>query len=493
MLLSNLIAPGDNARLNGADRDIAGLTADSRQVKAGYLFIAVPGTQQDGRAYIPEALAKGATALVVPEGASRDTIPSSVSVLTVPDVRLFLSQLAARYYPRQPAHIAAVTGTSGKTSTVQFTRELWALNGHKAASIGTLGLITPTDKRYGSLTTPDALTLHQLLDETAGQGITHLAMEASSHGLELHRLDQVHVKLAAFTNLSRDHLDYHENMANYFAAKKLLFSDVLASDGVAVLNADAPEFDALQSLCQTRGLRFLSFGKNGKDLRLTHYAPHPQGQIVRFSLHGQEHEILLPVIGEFQIWNSLCALALVIGDGEDPAKSVESLTRLSGVPGRLELIGKSAQGGTVFVDYAHKPAALEHVLAALRPHVAAHPGAQLHVIFGCGGNRDKGKRPLMGEIAQRLADAVIVTDDNPRREVPETIRKEILNGCVAGPNLREIGDRGEAIKTGIAALRAGDVLVIAGKGHESGQIVGDQVLPFDDADVARHFLQKDGA
>ncbi len=489
MQLLNLIAPNDGIKRYGDDHDISGISADSRSVKAGYLFAAIPGTLQDGRAYIKDAITKGAVAVLAPEDTDRSTLPSNISFLTATDTRKAFSCIASRFFPRQPETIAAVTGTSGKTSTVQFTRELWESIGHTAASLGTLGVVTANESHYGSLTTPDPVTLHQILHEVTGKGITHLAMEASSHGLELHRLDYVRLKVAAFTNLSRDHLDYHHSMEEYFAAKLRLFNDLLPEGSTVVLNADVPEFEELFRHSKARRHRLISYGNKGKEIQIKSYEPRPNGQKVRFSAMGKDYEILLPIVGEFQVWNSLCALGMVLGSGEKADNTVPALEKLSGVPGRLELAGTTKTGGTVFVDYAHKPGALENVLTALRPHVAAHPGAKLHVVFGCGGNRDKGKRPIMGGIAQRLADEVIVTDDNPRKEIPSTIRQEILAGCTAGPNLREISDRAQAIQAGIAQLRAGDVLVIAGKGHEKGQIVGDQVLPFDDADVARRVLR----
>ena len=487
MRLSKLIPPNDGAALVGEDRDVTGITADSRAVKSGYLFVAIPGVKHDGAQFIADAVRQGAAAILAPEGLD---IAHDLPIITTPDVRKTLSGIAARFYPRQPRLIAAVTGTSGKTSTAQFTRELWNLNGHRAASIGTLGLITPTENRYGSLTTPDAITLHRLLDEVANADITHLAMEASSHGLAMHRLDAVRLQVAAFTNLSRDHLDFHPNMEEYFATKLRLFTHILPRGCVAVLNADIPEFQELHQQCHLRGHKIISYGKRGHDIQLQDHQPHPQGQRVKFTAFGTPYEVLLPIIGEFQVWNSLCALGMVVGSGDPVEKAVASLAKLSGVPGRLELIGKTQTGGAVFVDYAHKPDALEHVLTALRPHVAAQGGAKLHVVFGCGGNRDIGKRPLMGAIAQRLADTVTITDDNPRDEMPALIRQAIIAGCAATTNLREIGDRAQAIAEAIATLRTGDVLVIAGKGHEKGQIVGDNILPFDDGEVARQALQK---
>ncbi len=488
MLLSNLTTPVKGATVLRGNPDLTGLTADSRAVQPGFAFVAVPGTEKDGRAFIGDALAKGAVALILPEGSDCSSVPPDIAVAFVPDMRPALSALAASFYPGQPAFIAAVTGTSGKTSTVQFTRELWSLLGHKAASIGTLGLITPEESKYGSLTTPDPITLHQHLHKTAAMGITHLAMETSSHGILLNRLDDVAFKIGAFTNLSRDHLDYHQTMEAYFDAKRLLFQRLLPADGTAVLNADIPEYETLVADCRTRGIKVIGFGAKGTDITLHKAQPVSGGQAIVFGAFGARHEILLPIMGDFQVMNSLCALGLIVGSGEDPARAVAMMEKLSGVPGRMQKIGLTASGGIVFVDYAHKPAGLENVLNGLRPHVLAHPGARLHIVFGCGGNRDKGKRPQMGAIAQRLADEVVVTDDNPRREVPAEIRKDILAGCTPGPHLTEIGDRAAAIHQAVAALKKDDVLVIAGKGHEVGQIVGDKVLPFDDADVARQAI-----
>ncbi len=466
--------------INGPDVEIAGLTEDSRKVKPGFLFIATPGVKQDGRAYIYEAIQKGAVAVLMPEGC--------VATVTTPDIRQSTSAIASTFYPRQPETIVAMTGTSGKTSTAQFAREIWQALGHASASIGTLGLVTAAGTGYGSLTTPDAITLHHLLDDCAGQGITHAAIEASSHGIEFNRLDHVRLKAGGFTNLSRDHLDYHVTLEAYFAAKTRLFSTLLPVGASAVLNADVEQFSVLADVSSKRGINIISYGKNGKDLRLIEARPDPRGQILRLEVFGKTVEILLPVMGGFQAWNALCAAGLVIGSGSAPEATIEALSKVSGVPGRLQFIGTSKKGGAVFVDYAHKPDALDNVLRALRPHIAAHDGAKLGVVFGCGGNRDKGKRPIMGDIAQREADWVVVTDDNPRNEEPATIRAEILAGCVDTANVHEVGDRALAIAEGIGKLNAHDVLVIAGKGHEPGQIVGDKVLPFDDLEEARKVL-----
>lgn len=485
MRLSSLIASNEELAIHGADVEITSIALDSRHVTPGSLFIAIPGTQQDGRQFINDAIKRGAVAILLPEG---ETFPQQVTFITTKNIRRATSAVASKFYARQPTTIAAITGTSGKTSTAQFTREIWAALGHKSASIGTLGLVTSQETHYGSLTTPDAITLHKLLDACVEKNITHVAMEASSHGLALHRLDHVKIKVGGFTNLSRDHLDYHETMEQYLAAKKRLFTDVMAAGSTAVLNADIAEFTPLTEATKNHGLKVVSYGKNGSEIKLIESKPHTQGQLLQLDIFGKKQEILLPVIGVFQAWNSLCALGLVIGGGESEDRAMTALSKITGVPGRLQRVGLTPKGGTIFVDYAHKPDALENVLRALRPHVAAHTGAKLGVIFGCGGNRDKGKRPIMGDIAQRLADWVIVTDDNPRHEEPTTIRQEILAGLKSRSNVREIGDRARAIEAGIEQLQENDVLVIAGKGHESGQIIGDTTTPFDDAEVTRKIL-----
>ena len=521
MQLLSQIAWSEDIIVHGPDVQISGITADSREVKPGYLFIAVPGAKLDGTAFIGEAVAKGAVAVVVAKdaplplaggvggglspqdqqrpigtspplippasGGETLTAPHGITLLTAPDIRVAMSAIAAKFYTRQPENIVAVTGTSGKTSTAQITREIWQAMGKTSASIGTLGLVTAKETRYGSLTTPDAIALHRLLDECATQGVTHLAMEASSHGIDLHRLDNVRLKAGGFTNLSRDHLDYHHTMEEYLAAKLRLFTHLLPSGATAVLNADISEFAPLSDAARKRGLKVISYGKNSSDIRLLDAVPDAKGQRLGVEIMGKKHDMLLPLIGSFQAWNALCALGMVIGSGGEADKAIEGLERITGVPGRLQYVGASPKGGAVFVDYAHKPDALDNVLRALRPHVEAHKGAKLGVAFGCGGNRDKGKRPIMGEIAARLADWVIITDDNPRHEDPASIRREILAGCSVG-NVQEIPDRSEAIDAGIARLGPGDVFVIAGKGHEHGQIIGDETLPFDDVEVARKVL-----
>ena len=444
-------------------------------MQPGYLFAALPGRRDDGRRFIADALKRGAVAVLGTPGLAK---PPGVALLESDNPRQALAKLAARFYGDQPRHIAAVTGTSGKTSVVAFARQLWTQLGHPAASLGTLGIVAPGFTRYGSLTTPDPVSLHQYLADLARSGVDHLAMEASSHGLDQYRLDGVRVSAAAFTNLTRDHLDYHATMTDYFAAKKRLFSEVMAQGGVAVLNADVPEFADLAALARARGHRIIDFGRQASALRLVAQVPVPEGQHVTLRVEERLAQVTLPLVGDFQAMNALAALGLVIGCGENADAAVAVIASLAAVPGRLERVALRRNGAAVYVDYAHKPGALETVLRALKMHAAG----RLVVVLGCGGDRDPGKRPMMGEIAQRIADRVIVTDDNPRSEDPAKIRRQILVGC---PGAREIGSRREAIFHAVAGLAAGDLLVVAGKGHESGQIVGETVLPFDDAIVAR--------
>lgn len=461
---------------------ITGLTADSRAVRPGFLFAALPGSRADGRAFVPQAVAQGAVAVLLPAAGPRpEDLPAGIAVLTAEEPRHAFALMAARFHGAQPATVCAVTGTNGKTSTAVFTQQIWAALGLQGAALGTLGVIGAGLDRSGSLTTPDPVTLHAILAEAAKAGCTHLCMEASSHGLDQHRLDGVTVAAAAFTNLTRDHLDYHGTEDAYLAAKARLFTDVLAPGGIAVLNADVPEFTLLAAAASKAGRRVTAYGTQGQDLRLLGRAPTATGQHLDLCVAGTDYHVELPLAGGFQAMNALAALSLVIAGGADPARAVATLETLRGVPGRLEPVGTTAGGAAVFVDYAHTPDALETVLNALRPHAAG----KLVVVFGCGGDRDRGKRPQMGAIAARLADACIVTDDNPRSEDPAAIRAEVLAGC---PHATEIGDRRAAIRAAVAGLTAGDVLVIAGKGHESGQTIGATVQPFDDRVEARAAL-----
>jgi UDP-N-acetylmuramoyl-L-alanyl-D-glutamate--2,6-diaminopimelate ligase len=472
-----------------ADPEIVGLSADSRQVKPGFLFAALRGAQRDGRAFAGEAVAQGAVAILTDDPAALALDPAErdrIAIIGDANPQRRLALFAARFYRRQPRIIAAVTGTNGKTSVAHFTREIWTALGYGAASLGTLGLISPNGRRAGALTTPDPVGLHRDLFELAESGVDHVAIEASSHGLAQFRLDGVMLAAAAFTNLTRDHLDYHGTMDAYRAAKERLFTALLTPQAPAILNADSPEFAQLANLCRARGHPVIGYGRAaGAKLCIIDRLPRPLGQRLVANLFGEQHTIDLSLVGEFQAMNVLAALGLVVATGVALDAALPALPRLSGVPGRLQLVGESATGAPVFVDYAHTPDALASVLAALRPHAER----RLAIVFGAGGDRDRGKRPLMGRVAAELADLVYVTDDNPRSEPAAQIRRAIL---AAAPHAIEIGDRRAAIAAAIAELRAGDVLVIAGKGHETGQIVGSDILPFDDAVVAREALGSAG-
>jgi len=459
----------------GLEVEIRGLSADSRKIEPGFLFAALPGSKADGRSFIPAAAAKGAVAVLAPAGTE---VPSGLVHVADDNPRRRLALMAARFYGRQPRIIAAVTGTSGKTSTAEFTRQIWALLGHRAASLGTLGVIAPEASEYLSLTTLDPVELQRRLAGLARDGVDRLAMEASSHGLDQFRLDGVELTSAAFTNLSRDHLDYHGSMASYLASKRRLFAEVMAPGGAAVLNCDAPEYEDLAAVSRQRNHRLITFGRRCGDLRLIEQRPDSGGQRLLLEFFGRRETVDFPVVGSFQADNLLAALGLVIAGGESIENLLPHVPRLVGIHGRIERVAQHPNGAPIYVDYSHKPGALEAVLVALRPHVAG----RLFVVFGCGGDRDRGKRPLMGEVATRLADRVIVTDDNPRGEEPAAIRAEILAGA---PGALEIGDRRAAIRRAVAELEPRDLLVIAGKGHETGQTAGGVTLPFDDSEEAR--------
>ncbi|CCQ72809.1 UDP-N-acetylmuramoyl-L-alanyl-D-glutamate--2,6-diaminopimelate ligase [Magnetospira sp. QH-2] len=484
MRLSDLIE-GNRTEVNATaaeyGMEITGLTCDSRKVAPGYLFAALPGTHNDGRAYISEALRRGASAVLAPPGTQIDDANPDIALLTDDNPRRRYALLAARLHPGQPDRIAAVTGTNGKTSVAHFVRQIWTRLGHRAGSLGTTGVDAPGLHGEGGLTTPDPADLHEMLDKMAENRVDRLAMEASSHGLDQYRLDGVRVTAAGFTNLSRDHMDYHGDEQSYLAAKMRLFGEVMAPGGWAVLNTDIPQFEALQALCAERRHRLLTYGRCAVDLRLVKAKPVSGGQSLTLNILGTRFEILLPLAGDFQVANALCALGLCIADGAHPRLATEALEHLVGVPGRLQKVATTATEADVYVDYAHTPDALETVLAALRPHTQG----RLSLVFGCGGDRDQGKRPLMGELANRLADTVIVTDDNPRSEDPGAIRQQILKAC---PGATEIGDRAEAITQALEDLGPQDVLLVAGKGHERGQIVGDKVLPFDDTECVRQWI-----
>jgi UDP-N-acetylmuramoyl-L-alanyl-D-glutamate--2,6-diaminopimelate ligase len=449
---------------------IGGVTADSRKVGHGSVFVAVPGTKADGLQYVDAAIAAGAVAIMAERVPA--SLPDTVALVKVPNARRALALAAARVHPRQPATIAAVTGTSGKTSVVAFTRQIWQTLGHPAASIGTVGIVSPDGETYGSLTTPDPVELHRTLDALAGDGVTHLAIEASSHGLDQHRLDGVRIAAGGFTNLSRDHLDYHATFDAYLAAKLRLFEELLAPGSAAVVAVDQDEAQAFAEVAAQRKLRVMMVGRAGSGIRALKSVIDGYAQTLTLLHEGREHQVRLPLVGAFQVENALVAAGLTIATGSAAAGVFAALEGLTGAKGRLELVGDK-NGAPIFVDYAHKPDALAKALEALRPYVRR----RLIVVFGCGGDRDRGKRPMMGAIAAEKADRVIVTDDNPRSENPAAIRAAIL---AAAPGAIEIGDRGAAIRQAVTNLEQGDVLLIAGKGHESGQIVGDRVLPFTD-------------
>ncbi len=461
--------------------DIRGIAADSRAVREGFLFAALPGSRADGRQFIDEAVAKGAVAVLATAGTRLKDYGRPVALVTDGNPRRRLALMAARFHAPQPRAIAAVTGTNGKTSTAAFARQLWALLGRPAASLGTLGLVTPRRHVPGALTTPDPVELHRCLAELAGEGIECVAIEASSHGLDQYRLDGLELAAGAFTNLTHDHLDYHRSMAAYRDAKFRLFRELLPKGAGAVLNADAPEYTSLLEIARARRLNVTSYGRDG-ELRLVGERPQATGQVLDVELFGRRRELRFPAAGGFQAMNLLCALGLVAACGDDIEKAAAEVEWLSGVPGRIELVARHPNGAAIYVDYAHTPDALETVLKALRPHCAG----RLAVVFGCGGDRDRAKRPAMGAIAERLADTVIVTDDNPRGEDPAAIRAQILAAC---RRARDVGDRAHAIREAIVALEPGDLLVVAGKGHETGQTIAGVTHPFDDGEAVRSYVE----
>jgi UDP-N-acetylmuramoyl-L-alanyl-D-glutamate--2,6-diaminopimelate ligase len=472
MKLSDLLTDSAKLEASMGAIEIGAITADSRAVKRGDAFVAIAGSKTDGLRYVADAAKAGATAIIAER--APPSLPTGVNFVKVENARRALAMAAARLYPRQPATIAAVTGTSGKTSVAAFTRQIWSSLGQRAASIGTIGVVTPDRESYGSLTTPDPVALHRTLDELAREDVTHLAIEASSHGLDQHRLDGVMVAAGGFTNLSRDHLDYHPSIEAYLAAKLRLFEALVVMGGSAVIDVDHEHADAVTTAAKAKGLKLFTVGRKGGGIRLLDAAIDGFAQKLTIEHAGRRTSVRLPLVGGFQIENALVAAGLAIATGSDAAGVFNALAALQGAKGRLDVAGER-NGAPIFVDYAHKPDALAKALEALRPYVKR----RLVVVFGCGGDRDAGKRPLMGEIAVKLADRVVVTDDNPRSEDPAQIRAAILKSA---PGATEIGDRRDAIRSAIADLRGGDVLLIAGKGHETGQIVGGRTLPFSDHD-----------
>jgi UDP-N-acetylmuramoyl-L-alanyl-D-glutamate--2,6-diaminopimelate ligase len=478
MKLKDLVAATALARpLDGVfgETEITGISADSRKVEKGNLFVALSGSKTDGARFIDDAIARGAAAVVAEQSDRPDVIVSA-------DPRRVLALAAAAYFGAQPATMVAVTGTAGKTSVASFTRQIWAEAGLAAAQIGTTGVIAPHRSDYGSLTTPDPVTLHRLLGELAHDGVTHAAMEASSHGLDQRRLDGVRLSAASFTNLGRDHLDYHPTMEAYFDAKMRLFDTLMPKGAPAIIYADDEWSMRAETAARAAGLDVRSVGRRGDYLSLKRVEHFRDKQVAEIHLDGSIFEVHLPLAGDFQIANALVSAGLALATGVSPQQTFAALAHLTGAPGRLELVGHTKDGALCYVDYAHKPEALENVLTSVRPFTTG----RIVVVFGCGGDRDKGKRPIMGEIATRLADVAIVTDDNPRTEVAATIRSEIM---AAAKGAMEIGDRHEAIRQAVGMLSTGDTLIVAGKGHEEGQIVGSQVLPFSDHEEIRKALK----
>lgn len=466
------------------DMDITGLSSDSRRVAPGHLFFALPGVKADGAAFIADAIRRGAVGVVAKQGTV--TADVGVPVTEVDDPRRALALASARFYTGQPATMVAVTGTSGKTSVASFTRQIWEHAGLAAASIGTTGVVAPGRDEYGELTTPDPISLHKLLSELAAAGVTHGAMEASSHGLSQRRLDGVELAAGAFTNLGRDHMDYHPTVEEYHQTKIRLFDTLLPKGAPAVVFADDAWSEATINAVRNAGRELLTVGRSGTFItikRAEHERHRQHGEVEH---GGRIYEIDLPLAGEFQLSNALVAAGLAIATGLEPAKAFQALKRIKGASGRLELAGTAKNGAQVYVDYAHKPEALENVLQAVRPFTTG----RVIVVFGCGGDRDRGKRPIMGEIAGRLADVAIVTDDNPRTEEPTEIRAEIM---AAIPDAIEIGDRREAIRRAVGMLQTGDTLIVAGKGHEHGQEIAGKKYPFSDHEEVSKALEGHGS
>jgi UDP-N-acetylmuramoyl-L-alanyl-D-glutamate--2,6-diaminopimelate ligase len=473
--LSRLILDDAPVPAGTGELRIAGLTSDSREVQPGFLFAALPGVKTDGAAFLQEARAKGAIAAIAPLN-----VPdvAGLAIIRTDNPRRLLALAAARFFGPQPETIVAVTGTNGKTSVSVFVRQIWTAMGFRAASLGTIGIVGPDGTSALAHTTPDPVSLHRSLSQLAEEHVQHLAIEASSHGLVQNRLDGVRVAAGAFTNLTRDHLDYHKTFEDYFDAKMLLFERLLVQGSPAVVNADIPQTSEILRRCEKAELVPFTVGEQGRDIRIVSAQQGDLGQLLVLEMEDGTYEVPLPLVGDFQASNAVVAAGLVIATGGDPALVRHAMASLKGASGRLELVGKKDNGARVFVDYAHTPDAIETALRALRPSVTG----KLHVVFGCGGDRDKGKRPLMAKAAKDNADVVFVTDDNPRTEDAATIRREALVGA---PGAFEIGDRAEAIAAAVSKLGVGDVLLVAGKGHEQGQTIGRETRPFSDHDAVK--------
>lgn len=447
--------------------EIKGITSDSREVKSGYLFGSLNSDE-----YVKDAISKGASAIIV-SGEYNEVLPEDVIVIKSDNPAITYAQAVAKYYGKVPANLCAVTGTNGKTSIVDFVRQVLTKMGYKAASIGTLGLIKGGEEALPSPnTTPNNVALHKQLKSLAEDDFAYVAMEASSHGLHQYRMGGLTFKVAAFTNLTRDHLDYHKTFEEYLDAKLILFKQLLSPDGTAVLNADVDVYGKIADVCRQRGQKIISYGTRGSDIKLLCATPSEKGQKLEIEYFGQPQTIEISQVGEFQAMNILCSLGILSAITGLPDDVIHYMSDIKGAKGRLEHVA-DINGASVYIDYAHTPDALENALKALRPHVKG----KLHVLFGCGGNRDAGKRPIMGQIAHQYADVIYVTDDNPRFEEAEDIRNEIILGC---PGAYNIADRAKAIKTAIQSLETGDILILAGKGHETGQYIKGEIIPFSD-------------
>ena len=463
-----------------SDEQVVGLTCDSREVKPGFVFAALPGTVTDGRKFIESALEKGASAIV-----STGDMDLPVPYLASAEPRVAYAQMAAKLYAGQPKTLVAMTGTNGKSSTVEFLRQIWAYAGKQAACFGTLGVQAPKGYRPLTHTTPDAVALHKTLSELSSEGVTHAAMEASSHGLDQYRLDAVQITAAGFTNLTQDHFDYHADAEDYFLAKARLFAGLTPANAPVVINTNDEYGQRLVKMCEERGQDVMQVGWSGQDIRIDEVMPRAASQMITLVVKGERYKIELPLAGEFQVLNAISAFGLAMVTGVEKGTALKALENLEGVAGRMERAGQTKDGAPIFVDFAHTEDGLDKLLRSVRPHTMG----KIVVAFGCGGDRDPDKRPKMGKVAAKLADDVIVTDDNPRTEDAATVRKAVLKGC---PDAAEIGDRAAAIREGIKRLAPQDCLVIAGKGHEQGQIVGTEVIPFSDVEQVKLALKELG-
>ncbi len=472
MKLSTLVAP-----IVAPDTEITALTSDSRAVEPGTLFAALPGFKADGRDFIQSAIDNGASAILSTPGLKDISVP----YVACENPRLLYSQIAAKLYAGQPETLVAMTGTNGKSSTVDFLRQIWSFAGLKGACFGTLGIQSPSGYRPLTHTTPDAVALHQTLSGLAAEGVTHVGMEASSHGLKQYRLDGVKVSAAGFSNLTQDHFDYHPDEEDYFAAKARLFMELTPADAPVVINVNDPYGQRLAQMCASRGQSVMRVGWSGEDIRIDEVMPRASSQELDLVIMGKRHHVILPLAGEFQALNAVCALGLAIVTGVNVETALAGLAHLKGVAGRMEQAGKTKGGAPIFVDFAHTEDGLDKLLRSVRPHTLG----RIVLVFGCGGDRDPDKRRKMGATAAKFADYVIVTDDNPRTENPAAIRRAVLAGC---PGAEEVGDRAAAIRRGISLLEPNDCLVVAGKGHEQGQIVGTNVIPFSDVEQVKKAL-----